>query len=379
MATIKSTKRSALSKTDKFPLFQHASGQFAKKIGGKLYYFGSDRDAALARYQEEAPNIKAGRNRFGDPQTGGTYRLDVLLEDFLDAKNRMLESGEITKRHFDDLLRSAKLIAKTIGKHRYVDNLVPDDFAPLRSALAKRHNAISLVREIGNCRQPFNWAWKNGKLDRPVKFGTEFAMPTKKKIRLAKNGRGDWTIEPSEIHAMLKASTPAMRAMILLGINAALGPADLASMEFRHVKGEWLTFPRPKTGIDRRCWLWVETRQALDAYLATRKNPRSKEHANRVFVTKYGHSWNGKGTATPISAEFRKTAEQLKLHREGFTFYSLRRTCRTIADEALDAPVCDVIMGHCDDSMAATYRQRIADERFIKVATHVHDWLLPSV
>jgi hypothetical protein len=43
--------------TPDFPLFAHASGQWAKKIGGKTVYFGpwSDPDRALAHHQGKTP------------------------------------------------------------------------------------------------------------------------------------------------------------------------------------------------------------------------------------------------------------------------------------------------------------------------------------
>ena len=51
-------------------------------------------------------------------------------------------------------------------------------------------------------------------------------------------------------------------------------------------------YPRPKTGISRRCPLWPETVAAVRDALACRPTPKKEEHAGLVFVTRCGESAN---------------------------------------------------------------------------------------
>jgi hypothetical protein len=55
------TKQKPKKPYPNFRLFPHATGQWAKKITGRLFYFGSDPDAALAKYLDEKDDRQAGR------------------------------------------------------------------------------------------------------------------------------------------------------------------------------------------------------------------------------------------------------------------------------------------------------------------------------
>jgi hypothetical protein len=45
------------TRSDKFPLTLHKTGQYCKRIRGKLHYFGTDKKEALKRYLEQAAYV----------------------------------------------------------------------------------------------------------------------------------------------------------------------------------------------------------------------------------------------------------------------------------------------------------------------------------
>ena len=71
--------------------------------------------------------------------------------------------------------------------------------------------------------------------------------------------------------------------------------------------------------------------------------------------------------------------KRLGIHRKGLSFYSLRRTFRTVASESRDEAAADSIMGHApnQNDMASIYRQRVSDERLRAVVDYVRGWLFP--
>src|SRR5204863_146115 len=149
-----------------------------------------------------------------------------------------------------------------------------------------------------------------------------------------------------------------LKAMILLGINCGFGNADCGQLPIHAVdlNAGWINFPRPKTGVDRRCPLWKETIAALKVVLVKRPEPKDDAHKPLLFITKYRDSWFKEGADNPVTKEFRKVLNTLEIHAPGKGFYTLRHTFATIGGAAKDQVAINALMGHVDASIADTYR-----------------------
>jgi integrase len=200
--------------------------------------------------------------------------------------------------------------------------------------------------------------------------------------------------EAAEIRAMLAAAPAALKAMILLGINCGFGNTDVANVTLKDLdlKGGWCNYPRPKTGISRRCPLWPETVKAIKTALAARPEARDKGDAELVFLAPGGQRWVWtRGYAGDldvtgmeslhvsrvdrVTAAMGQLCSKLGLACRGHTFYALRHSFETIGGESRDQVAVDAIMGHSRDDMASVYRERIGDDRLQAVAEHVRQWL----
>ena len=362
-----------------FPLFAHASGQWAKKIRGKLYYFGKwdNPEAAHDNYRKQKEDLEAGRKP--REQTEGNTVKEVV-NAFLSAKQALVDSGELTALTWRDYKSATDEIIAVFGKNRLAADLRPDDFGPLRMRMAKKWGPQRLSKTIQFVRCVFKYAYDVELIDRPIRFGPEFKRPSKGVMRRQKAAAGPQLFTATEIRRMIDAAGEQLRAMILLGINCGFGNSDCGHLPLSAVdlKTGIIDFPRPKTGIPRRCLLWPETSAALHQALANRPAAKNEEHAGLVFLTRCGDSWHTGTPDGPLSRETGKLLRKLGINgRKRLGFYTLRHTFRTVADESKDQPAVDYIMGHEVPHMSAIYRETISDERLRAVADHVRKWLFP--
>jgi integrase len=336
-----------------FPLFPHASGQWAKKVRGKMRYFGPwhDPEGARQRWLNERDYWLAGRTPPTDQVTVAN-----LLDSFLGDKEARKQTGDIKQDTFKDYVRVCDTINEALGK-RPVMTLGPDDFTSLRVKLAGC-SPHTLKRRLTIARMVFAHA---AELGLTIRYQKQLNAPSQRTIRRRERDREKLLYSAADIRKLVAAAGPHLKGMILLGINCGFGPTDCITLPSDVIQDGWHNYPRPKTEVERRCPLWPETIEAIEAL---RRGPRAFN----------GRRWD----RHIVAREFGELCETCEVTNLGF--YSLRRTFETIATTArVSQAAINHIMGHSETDMASVYRQEIFDRELRDCAEHVRKWYLGEI
>lgn len=359
-----------------FPLTPHPRGQWCKRIRGRLHYFGpvDDWQAALDRYRTVKDDLHAGRA----PQPKEGLTVSQLVSLFIHDRKQAVQRGRIRQRTLEDYEAVVKRMLGSLRPERLVSDLRPLDFANLVAKLSATRGTVSLHGDITRMRTLFSFGDENYHVK--PNYGTCFQKPTKLELRRARRLRGEKKYTAPEIRRLLRAASGPLRAMILLGINCGFGNEDCATLTLDKLDLErgWHHHERPKTEQPRRCPLWPETVTALRAVLATRPKPQAGGE-KLVFLTHHGRSWSKTRDDNPLSKAMRKLLNSVGIKRPGVNFYALRHTFQTVAEDC-HAVATQYIMGHVakSDDMAAVYREGMTNAKLRQTVQYVRRWLFKS-
>lgn len=360
-------------KADRFPLFKHSRGYWAKTVLGRHRYFGRisedpDGKNALKRWLFEKDYLLAGL----EPPSGDEEAITILYlcNKYIASKESELNAGEIGKPTFEGWKRLCQMVMATIPKSLPLDKVIPDHFEKLLHAIKTRYRSPnSRGQHLMGVRSLFNYAFDMGFISRPPTYCPGFNKPSAKVYRKHRAEAGDRSLTRVQVWKLLDAADVNMRVAILLGLQAGFSNIECALLPRSAIQDGWLVWPRAKTGIERKIPLWKETQAAIKKAIAA--GPVDGE---RVIYRKNGKPFR---TCQNIMYAFEVVAAKAGVECK---FYDLRRTLQTVAENHIDnfdLPAIQAIMGHCirRDDMSSNYRQNMKDERLIAVTDAVRKWL----
>lgn len=119
-----------------------------------MFYFGTDKDAALAEYLR----VKEAREAGLEPPPKGDewVTFKALANTFLTHKRSAVAIGELTERSFRDYLATCEGMATALGKETAIESITTEALLKYRRKLAERLGPVALGNEVNRCRVVFN-------------------------------------------------------------------------------------------------------------------------------------------------------------------------------------------------------------------------------
>jgi len=352
------TKRK--TRSDKFPLTLHSTGQYCKKVKGKTYYFGKDKKQALERYLEQAAFLHNGK-AIMFKTTNGDMTLKSLCNIYLQHQQAKAASGEITFRHYADQISCLKKFTSFIGQHRKINEISTLDLQDYKRKLKRAYNSAHRINlHISIMKTMFHWAKKNDMLDYVPNIDAISG------VKIIHKQRHVFTSE--EIHRLFDLADVQMKAMIWLGLNCGFGCTDCAELKWSDLDltNGRVKLARGKTGVSRNLPLWPETIQSPEnipkcgklVFHAVKDKPliRTTYRTNKDGSSKYSN-------INLVTSRFYKLMKKASIRApKGTGFYTLRRTAATIAARPGDPFAVQRLLGHANLKMATRYVQDVSKQ-----------------
>jgi integrase len=364
-----------------FPLWPHKSGSWVAVVDGVRRSFGGWRkdpkgDFALGEYEKYV----AARQRGLPPILADqSATLREVINHYLDRQRQRAETGGITHRNHGDAVRVLTRFAKQVGPGRRIIDLRAATFRHYRASL-NDFAPPTIARHIRHIKAAFRWAFDEEIVVAPPRYGADF-KPPRPSVRQAKQFTAD------EIRAMLAKATLPLRAMIRLGIECGFGNTDCAALLWEEVDLDrrfiQLIEGRHKTNARRRCAISPALVADLKAWREVQAKRSSDRRSRRGLLDPHRPDGTSARSPAPTRAPRRDWSmpslpafgklrrEKLKMKTDGRSFYTLRRTHRTWADELRDHHASALVMGHKTGEVASLYVQSVDDARLLLILNHV--------
>jgi integrase len=348
-------------RSDKFPLTLHTTGQYCKKIKGKMYYFGSDKKVALQKYLDQATYLHGCQNIPQQKPTRDNMTLKQLCDMYLNYQYSKLQANDLTARHHNDQIDSLNKLMAFLCQGRKVKSISTLDLQNYKRKLQKSYVSVCRLNlHISIMKAMFHWTRKNDVLENIPNID---AISRGKIIH---QERG--TFNSEQINKLLSCADVKMRAMIWLGLNCGFGCTDCAELTWTDLDlvNARVTLPRKKTGISRDLPLWPETIESLEKITKTGTLVFYTSRGNPYIQTFLKPDGNGKGKYTILNTITTKFSRLIKKSGldvpKGTGFYTLRRTAATIAARSGDPFAVQRLLGHADLQMATRYVQDVSEQ-----------------
>lgn len=378
-----------------FPLTPCGNGQWRKIVAGRPYYFGSWRDDplghdALKDWVARKDSILAGLDHLSRSATNAAgLTVRDVVQRYLKVRGEHVKQNTLQPDTYRDYIFELNRFDAWIGS-AVANSLKPEHFSKYKTELEKRKlGPHAMKRAIACVKACFNRAMSEEWISH-VNYGHGFCGPDTNPeavamhhLRAGTDAHTERILTRREVRKLLRAvqDRPDWKALVLLMLNTAMNPAEIARLKWSEIKfaSRRLDRRRWKTGIRQEAFLWKRTIAALNAL------PRVSDYvftdAGKLLVDSkavmVGETVTRVSRRNKITEPFIEIAVAAGV--EDCTPYTIRRTARTLAANCDDDNASRRMMGQQLTGRDQTYiRSNFPLKRLKRISLTVYRRLFPQ-